>query len=98
MMNINPVTGANGASGFRIFSDTERSMIPLEFQGFLISLSSSGLISAEETEILMERLMAENELIWSLEDLKNLASSVLYERLGPGGRSIRMIGNEDSPN
>ncbi|NUQ80599.1 MAG: DUF494 family protein [Bacteroidetes bacterium] len=98
MINTNPITDPAGTSGFRIFSEAERSMIPLEFQGFMISLSSSGLISAEETEILMERLMAENEMIWSLEDLKNLVSSVLYERLGPGGRSIRMIGNEDSPN
>ena len=53
-----PAIEGAGARAMRIFTDSERARLPTECQGYLLSLERAGILSPQQREIVIERLLA----------------------------------------
>ena len=83
-------------SGHRILHAIERLILSPEAYGYLIQLRELGLIDGLQMEMIIERamLMGSNDI--GEEDIKAIASSVIFENEGlvPGQGEYMMLGAE----
>ncbi len=70
------------ASGHRMLHDVERLILTPKAYGYLIQLKELGLIDAFQMEAIIERAMLMGSKNVTEEDIKTLASSVLFESEG----------------
>jgi uncharacterized protein Smg (DUF494 family) len=70
------------ASGHRMLHDVERLILTPKAYGYLIQLKELGLIDAFQMEAIIERAMLMGSKNVTEEDIKALASSVLFESEG----------------
>ena len=65
---------------FRIFSDREMAKLDSECRGLVLFLEQSGILSASNRELVIDRVMAFNEESISLENLKWVVLMVLFSQ------------------
>lgn len=65
---------------FRIFSSEELAKLDVECRGFLMFLEQSGILTAANREMVIDRLTALNEGTISLENLKWVVLMVLFSQ------------------
>lgn len=85
--------GATVPSSFRIFSAQEMSVFDLECRDFLMFLEHSGILTAANREIVIDRAMALQDEDITLEKLKWIVLMVLLSQ--PGGDSAAFSRMED---
>jgi Smg protein len=73
---------------FRVLGPHERGRFAPEAWGHLMTLSGSGLVTAEELESLIERALAQIEGRIALDDLRALMEGVGYIDDGLGGDNV----------
>ena len=73
---------------FRVLGPHERGRFAPEAWGHLMTLSSTGLVSAEELESLIERALAQIDGRIALDDLRALMEGVGYIDDGLGGDNV----------
>ncbi|MEK7818747.1 MAG: DUF494 family protein [Bacteroidota bacterium] len=69
----------NKTNAFRILHNIERGVINSEAFGYLIELKELGIINDVETENIIDRLMASELLVVSIEEMKAIVSSFILE-------------------
>jgi uncharacterized protein Smg (DUF494 family) len=74
---LDPSKSANEAS-FRVYHEAERIVIAPEAQGFLLQMVELGLISDSDMEFLVDRIMLSGIPTATLEDVKMLVSSTVF--------------------
>jgi len=75
-------TGVLRSRSIRIFNDVENEKLDVECKGFLLFLEQSGVLDAEDRELVIDRVMAlETESI-ELQQLKWVVLMVLFNRPG----------------
>jgi uncharacterized protein Smg (DUF494 family) len=73
---------------FRVLGPHERGRFAPEAWGHLMSLSSAGLLTADELESLIERALAQIEGRIALDDLRTLMEGVGFIDDGLGGDNV----------
>jgi|GEM_PF-1166671 len=68
-------------SSHRVLTASERGQLTTEAYGFLIKLSNTSVLSDEQFEIIMNRLSAFGPIPVTLDQIKLLASSVVFSDL-----------------
>jgi uncharacterized protein Smg (DUF494 family) len=68
-------------SSHRVLTASERSQLTTEAYGFLIKLSNTSVLSDEQFETIMNRLSAFGPMPVTLDQIKLLASSVVFSEL-----------------
>jgi len=68
-------------SSYRVLTTSERSQLTTEAYGFLIKLSNTAALNNEQFEIIMNRLSAFGPMPVTLDQIKLLASSVVFSEL-----------------
>jgi len=53
-----PALEGAGTRAMRIFTDSERARLPADCRGYLLSLERAGILSPQQREIVIERLLA----------------------------------------
>lgn len=71
-----------GSASIRIFTDAERARLSAECQGYLLSLEHTGILSAAQREIVIERLLALDCEDLGVDQLKWVALMVLSSQPG----------------
>jgi Smg protein len=74
--------GAAGSASMRIFTDAERARLSAECRGYLLSLESTGILSAAQREIVIDRLLALETEDLGVDQLKWVALMVLSSQPG----------------
>jgi uncharacterized protein Smg (DUF494 family) len=64
---------------FRLLHDIERIFLSKESYGFLLQLSSLGLLSPEEFEIIIDRVMMEAVPSLPLDEFKSIVAEILLD-------------------
>lgn len=78
-----PVAATSNSRGpMRLFSNTELERFEVEARGFLIFLEHSGVLSAEQRELVIDRAMALDQDEIDLVDLKWVVLMVLFNQPG----------------
>ncbi len=73
----------NSSQGFRIYADEELSSLTADARGFLLFLENSGIITALQREIIVERILAIAEPGVDLEKIKLIVLMVLWNQQQP---------------
>jgi Smg protein len=71
-----------GSRALRIFTDSERARLPADCQGYLITLERTGILSPQQREIVIERLLALDGDELDVEQLKWVVLMVLSSQPG----------------
>ncbi len=71
-----------GSASIRIFTDAEHARLPAECRGYLLSLEHTGILSAAQREIVIERLLALDCEDLGVDQLKWVALMVLSSQPG----------------
>jgi uncharacterized protein Smg (DUF494 family) len=74
---LGPDKGPNEAS-FRVYHEAERIVIAPEAQGFLLQMVELGLISDSDMEFMVDRIMLSGIPTATLEDVKMLVTSTVF--------------------
>jgi Smg protein len=77
-----PSLSAAGPRAMRVFTDEERAHLPSDCRGYLLALERSGILSAQQREIVIERLLALDAADLDVEQLKWVALMVLSSQPG----------------
>jgi Smg protein len=73
----------DSSQGFRIYADEELSSLTADARGFLLFLENSGIITALQREIIVERILAIAEPGVDLEKIKLIVLMVLWNQQQP---------------
>ncbi len=73
-------TGEGAEASRRVFHDAERAMLSQDGQGYLIQMTELGLLTPFDLEAVIERVMMGGYEQISIEELKEIVSSVLFSR------------------
>lgn len=68
------------APSLRIFAPEEMERIDVECRGLIIQLEQSGILSPNSRELVIDRLLALDEIILTLENLKWVVLMVLFSQ------------------
>ncbi|MDH4070178.1 MAG: DUF494 domain-containing protein [Ignavibacteria bacterium] len=83
-----------GTGSRRIFHEVEKSAFSIESQGYLIQLRELGLLDDRDMEVVIERAMQTGYDRLSIEEVKEIVTSMLF---GKGGASNRSwLNNKES--
>ncbi|MFZ9708399.1 MAG: DUF494 family protein [Steroidobacteraceae bacterium] len=77
-----PSLSAAGPRAMRVFTDAERSHLPADCRGYLLALERSGILSPQQREIVIERLLALQTPELDVEQLKWVVLMVLSSQPG----------------
>ena len=66
----------------RIFTDSERARLPTDCQGYLLTLERTGILSPQQREIVIERLLALDDEELDVNQLKWVVLMVLSSQPG----------------
>jgi uncharacterized protein Smg (DUF494 family) len=64
---------------FRVYHDAERNIIVTEAQGYLLQLRELGLLSDNEMELVIDRIMMSGVPRVSLIEMKDLVASMVFD-------------------
>ena len=64
---------------FRVYHDVEQSVIAVEAQGYLLQLREFGLITDNDLELVIDRIMMSGVLSVSLPEVKELVSTMIFD-------------------
>jgi Smg protein len=78
------------ARATRIFNDVERAHLDIHAQGYIIYLEQIGILSAEQRELLIDRLMALGTDEVDIEQIKWVVLMVLFSQPGQETAYARM--------
>jgi uncharacterized protein Smg (DUF494 family) len=82
------------AGSKRIFHDAEKSALTVQSQGYLIQLRELGLLDDRDLEAVIERAMLSGYEKLSVEEIREIAATVLF---GKQGMNVRpFLNNSDS--
>ncbi|MGA0734298.1 MAG: DUF494 domain-containing protein [Steroidobacteraceae bacterium] len=71
-----------GPRALRIYTDAERTHLPAECRGYLFELERTGILSAQQREIVIERLLALDGTELDVDQLKWVVLMVLSSQPG----------------
>ncbi len=91
----NLIVGANSPHSHRILHEVERLALSNEAQGYLIQLRELGLLSDEDLESVIERVMMSGMTRVGLAEIRSVAASVLFENDEATRFSNRIIWNSN---
>ena len=75
--------GRSGTPGpVRLFADVEEARLDADCRGFLLFLEQSGVLDAQQRELVLDRAMALDQVEVDLEDLKWVVLMVLFNQPG----------------
>jgi Smg protein len=74
----------------RVFSDTEQQRLDTDCRGYLLHLESIGILSANQRELVIDRLMALEAEDIDIEQLKWVVLMVLFSQPGQEQAFARM--------
>ncbi|HEY3786644.1 MAG TPA: DUF494 domain-containing protein [Steroidobacteraceae bacterium] len=77
-----PLTGENAGPAVRIFSDGELARLSTECRGFLVTLERLGILSPQQREIVIDRMLALDADELDTEQLKWVVLMVLSSQPG----------------
>ena len=77
-----PILEGGGNRALRVFTDGERARLPTDCQGYLITLERTGILSPQQREIVIERLLALDGDELDVEQLKWVVLMVLSSQPG----------------
>jgi Smg protein len=77
-----PLLEGAGSRAMRVFTDSERARLPADCQGYLITLERTGILSPQQREIVIERLLALDGDELDVEQLKWVVLMVLSSQPG----------------
>lgn len=77
-----PVLAGAGSRAMRVFTESERARLPADCQGYLITLERTGILSPQQREIVIERLLALDGDELDVEQLKWVVLMVLSSQPG----------------
>ena len=77
-----PALQAAGSRAMRIYTDSERSRLPTDCRGYLLQLERTGILSPQQREIVIERLMALDTEELDVAQLKWVVLMVLSSQPG----------------
>lgn len=77
-----PLLEGAGSRALRVFTDSERARLPADCQGYLITLERTGILSPQQREIVIERLLALDGDELDVEQLKWVVLMVLSSQPG----------------
>jgi len=78
------------ARASRIFNDVERAHLDIHAQGYIMYLEQIGILSAEQRELLIDRLMALGTDEVDIEQIKWVVLMVLFSQPGQETAYARM--------
>jgi Smg protein len=81
-----------GARAMRVYADGELARLPTESRGFLFSLETHGILSPQQREIVIDRVLALDSDELSIEQLKWVVLMVLSSQPGQAEACARMEG------
>ncbi len=91
----NLIIGANSPHSHRILHEVERLALSNDAQGYLIQLRELGLMTDEDLEAVIERVMMSGMTRIGLAEIRSLAASVLFENDESARFSNRIIWNSN---
>lgn len=77
-----PFLEGGGTRAMRIFTDSERARLPTDCQGYLLTLERTGILSPQQREIVIERLLALDDEELDVNQLKWVVLMVLSSQPG----------------
>ena len=77
-----PELAASGSRAMRVFTDAERTHLPAECRGYLLTLERTGILSPQQREIVIERLLALETRELDVAQLKWVVLMVLSSQPG----------------
>lgn len=77
-----PSLAAAGPRAMRVFTEEERRHLPADCRGYLLALERSGILSAQQREIAIERLLALDSSELDVDQLKWVVLMVLSSQPG----------------
>lgn len=92
-MGENLIVGENSPHSHRILHEIERLAIGGEAQGYLIQLRELGLISDDDVEVVIERVMMSGLSNAGITEIKSLVASVLFDHDESNRLANRMTWN-----
>jgi Smg protein len=87
-----PDLGAARPSAMRIFTEEELARLPVDCRGYLLALERSGILSSQQREIVIERLLALDAAELDVDQLKWVVLMVLSSQPGEELACSRMEG------
>lgn len=87
-----PDLDAARPSAMRIFTEDELTRLPVDCRGYLLALERSGILSSQQREIVIERLMALDGTELDVDQLKWVVLMVLSSQPGEELACSRMEG------
>ena len=85
-----PNLDAAGPRAMRVYTDEERTHLPADCRGYLIALERSGILSPQQREIVIERLLALDASELDVDQLKWVVLMVLSSQPGEELACARM--------
>ena len=85
-----PTLHAAGPRAMRIYTDSERARLPTDCRGYLLQLERTGILSPQQREIVIERLLALDTEELDVAQLKWLVLMVLSSQPGEALACSRM--------
>jgi Smg protein len=77
-----PELAPSGARAMRVFTEDELQHLPADCRGYLLALERTGILSAQQREIVIERLLALDSAELDVDQLKWVALMVLSSQPG----------------
>jgi len=87
-----PNLDAAGPRAMRVYTDEERNHLPADCRGYLLALERSGILSPQQREIVIERLLALDASELDVDQLKWVVLMVLFSQPGEEEAYARMEG------
>jgi Smg protein len=85
-----PNLDAAGPRAMRVYTDEERNHLPADCRGYLLALERSGILSPQQREIVIERLLALDASDLDVDQLKWVVLMVLSSQPGEELACARM--------
>ena len=85
-----PALGESGPRAMRVYTDAERTHLPADCRGYLIALERTGILSPQQREIVIERLLALESSELDVDQLKWVVLMVLSSQPGEELACARM--------
>lgn len=88
--------GKPADSSHRMLNDAEKMVIQPEAFGYLLQCHQLGLITNNDIEIIVERIMAAGFSTVGINEMKSFVAGLLFGFDGPPGGSHIVLGNNDT--
>jgi Smg protein len=85
-----PQLAESGAAAMRVFTEQERQHLPADCRGYLLALERTGILSAQQREIVIDRLLALDADELDVDRLKWVTLMVLSSQPGEEDACARM--------